>query len=172
MNAHDQIQLLHSAYLIAVLQWKERRRLGGIKATQKWRRLHPKAFKESSQRTESKYREFNRKPKTCIPVEERFWSKVDKKGPIPKHDPQLGPCWVWTASRQKRDGYGQFNFNGRPALAHRLSAIFSGMRVPNYLFVCHKCDNKPCVNPNHFFIGTCLDNALDAKAKRLLRRRP
>jgi len=40
-------------------------------------------------------------------LEDRFWAKVDKNGPVPAHRPELGPCWIWTAARFKR-GYGKF----------------------------------------------------------------
>ena len=48
-----------------------------------------------------------RNPPKTMPLEDRFWAKVDKNGPVPAHRPELGPCWIWTAARFKR-GYGKF----------------------------------------------------------------
>ena len=46
----------------------------------------------------------------------RFWSKVDKNGPVPAHCPELGPCWVWTG--EKRKGYGRLKIDGHARTAH------------------------------------------------------
>lgn len=94
------------------------------------------------------------------PTVARFWLKVNKNGPVPPHRPELGPCWLWTGARD-RGGYGQFS--GR---AHRWSwLIHHGYRPGHGLFVCHHCDNPPCVRPDHLFLGTASDNARDMVAK-------
>lgn len=95
---------------------------------------------------------------------ERFWAKVNKDGPIPAHVPELGPCWVWTAALHRR-GYGWFRFNGTPTLAHRVSWELTNGPIPDGLQVLHKCDNKPCERPDHFFLGTDADNMADKTAK-------
>lgn len=76
-------------------------------------------------------------------------------------------CWLWTG--QKRNGYGEFRLiptrQGIRELAHRISyAIHSGP-IPKGMFVCHKCDNPPCVNPDHLFLGTSKDDNQDRHRK-------
>lgn len=94
---------------------------------------------------------------------ERFWSKVDIAGE--------DDCWPWKAS--KRNGYGQFTLgkdeNRIPA--HRMSYLLSVGDVLDGLLVCHKCDNRPCCNPSHLFVGTDLDNVRDMISKGRRRRR-
>lgn len=98
-------------------------------------------------------------------IRERFWAKVDKRGPVSVHRPELGPCQVWTEHTTKA-GYGQFYLHsGDPRLAHSVSYALTKGPVPPRLHVCHHCDNPPCVRPDHLFIGTAADNARDMVAK-------
>lgn len=71
-------------------------------------------------------------------------------------------CWEWQGSI-KPSGYGRFRYQGRPSYgAHRASYLFHKGDIPEGLMVRHRCDNPPCVNPNHLEVGTVLDNARDA----------
>lgn len=74
-------------------------------------------------------------------------------------------CWNWTAYCQS-NGYGQFSFQHKPILAHRVSWwLWNDQAIPKGLCVLHRCDNRRCVNPNHLFLGTHLDNVRDCIAK-------
>lgn len=105
-------------------------------------------------------------------LSDRFWSKVNKNGPIPSHLTHLGECWVWTASKDP-DGYGYFAMRiskeQKTTLlrAHRASALLHGL--VNYFepeqFALHKCDNSSCIRPEHLFIGNQRSNINDKMLK-------
>jgi hypothetical protein len=75
-----------------------------------------------------------------------------------------GECREWTGYINP-DGYGMCRVDGRDRRAHRLAVVLSG-RDPSWLCVCHRCDNKRCINPEHLFVGTYADNNRDMVAKQ------
>lgn len=92
------------------------------------------------------------------PIEERFWEKVDTA--------DASGCWPWLASGVR--DYGRFAMGGvragtrrRMDLAHRVAWELCYGGIPAGLCVLHRCDNKPCVRPDHLFLGTYQDNSDD-----------
>lgn len=71
-----------------------------------------------------------------------------------------GECWEWQGYRIDK-GYGRLRHEGGKKLAHRVSYEAFVGAIPDGMCVLHKCDNPPCVNPDHLFLGTNLDNVKD-----------
>lgn len=98
------------------------------------------------------------------PLAVRFWEDVVKA-------PGDG-CWVFTRGTSRHPhGYGSLSVNRRETLAHRVSWELAHGPIPPGLRVLHKCDNPPCVRPDHLFLGTQLDNVRDMWSKGRAKRR-
>lgn len=95
--------------------------------------------------------------RTRIPIEVRFWKYVNK----------TNDCWLWTGA-VNHWGYGMINSggkNGKAYRAHRISWEIHNGPIPTGINVLHHCDNPPCVNPAHLFLGTIADNNEDMTSK-------
>ncbi len=94
----------------------------------------------------------------------RFWRMVNKDGPTVSG--MDSPCWVWLGGKIKaRFPYGQFWTGKGTMLAHRWSFEHHNGPIPVGLLALHRCDNCPCVNPAHLFLGTMKDNLADMRRK-------
>ncbi len=92
---------------------------------------------------------------------ERFWPMVDPYGPTQPHTPELGRCWEWIGCRDK-NGYGKTRDADKSHIrTHRVSWILHNGPIPEGLWVLHRCDNPPCVRPDHLWLGTAKDNSED-----------
>lgn len=95
----------------------------------------------------------------CAPLAERLWRKVEKG--------TADECWEWQGKRSTK-GYGLIARGSRDMRsdrAHRVAYEVARGPIPAGLFVLHHCDNPPCCNPSHLFLGTAADNTADMMRK-------
>jgi hypothetical protein len=121
------------------------------------------------------------KPKSLA---DRFWSRVDKNGPVPPHRPELGPCWAWTSTLSHFYGAigvgSETDGSNRTIGAHVVAFFLAHGRWADPCAL-HACDNPPCVKAwddalgrAHIFEGTRADNSRDmaAKGRQIMQRFP
>ncbi|MCK4498902.1 HNH endonuclease [Candidatus Babeliales bacterium] len=94
--------------------------------------------------------------KPNLSFEECFWSRVWK--------PTKSSCWLWRGELVGA-GYGRLRMKEKSIRAHRFSWEFHYGTIPKDMNVLHKCDNPPCVNPKHLWLGTQNDNIIDSVRK-------
>jgi hypothetical protein len=96
---------------------------------------------------------------------------VDKDTLLARTTKTESGCLEWAGYRH-RQGYGVLTYLGKQWKAHRLSYVLSHGEIPEGLFVLHRCDNPPCINPDHLWAGTQRDNVMDMVGKGRARRTP
>jgi hypothetical protein len=93
-----------------------------------------------------------------------FFSKLNMRGD--------NECWEWTGSRSAF-GHGSFNMSGLSSSnSHRIMYKLTKGPIPTGMFVCHSCDNPPCCNPAHLWLGTPKDNMADCVSKGRFKATP
>ena len=92
----------------------------------------------------------------------RFLAMFDKNGPTQPH--MQTPCWVWLGAKSG-GGYGNFKIRCKSFRAHRVAFRIATGPIPAGLDVLHRCDNPPCCNPEHLWLGTDVDNSADKESK-------
>lgn len=93
------------------------------------------------------------------------WLEVDRV-------PELGPCWEYQGVMNTRNPYGVVYSKGSRMRAHRAAYTVWNGPIPDGLLVCHACDNPPCINPAHLWVGTASENVHDSilKGRAVIRR--
>ena len=101
---------------------------------------------------------------------ERFWSRVDKDGPLPERRPGLGQCWLWTGYIQS-EGYGTMSVRNRLIYMHRFSYELHVRPIPDGMHIDHLCRNTACVRPDHLEPVPPRENTMRGDGPRLTSER-
>jgi hypothetical protein len=96
-----------------------------------------------------------------LPDPEQFWSRITRSE----------GCWEWPGTRNPK-GYGYVSGGFYRMFAHRAAWELAFGPIPKDLCVLHRCDNPPCVRPDHLWLGTIADNNADMAAKGRASRKP
>jgi hypothetical protein len=106
-----------------------------------------------------------------VPAMSPTYSTVERMDAYSDRSGGWTACWPWTGHRTV-DGYGRAKHEGRDHNAQRVAWMLTVGSIPDGMVVCHRCDNPPCVNPDHLFLGSQADNIADMDAKGRRRRAP
>ncbi len=93
-----------------------------------------------------------------VKPEDERWAKFVTEGAPDE-------CWEWQGSLSPQ-GYGNFNLRGRQMVASRAALIRAGVEIPEGMCALHRCDNPPCVNPAHLYVGDRRQNAADCSQRK------
>lgn len=102
------------------------------------------------------------------PAEAKAWFKAQLR---PEKGPLKTRCYIWTRACIPK-GYGLTTWNKQGTTAHRVAWLLFRGPIPDGMLVCHICDNPPCCNPGHLFLGSPQDNMDDMIVKERDRKRP